>query len=177
MPTDKLMSNRETKFEIDVRVEMQDYWRATYGYMLGILRFRILLIGVCLWALVSLVLFVKYPSSQSLYPPLIPMAAIALATAILYLNTRMLYSSKKFLHHTVRYVLSDEGIQSIAPLAPGRTPWEQVPKALELKHDFLIFYTEERMYTIPKQSFQSAEQLSRFKEILRSHLGSKARLR
>jgi hypothetical protein len=171
------MSDKETKFEIDVRVEMKDYWRATYGYMLGILRFRLLLIGVGIWALISLVLYVKSPSSQLLYPPLIPLAGIAVAFAILYLNTRMLYSSKKFLHHTVRYVLSNEGIESVAPLAPGRTGWEQIPKALELKHDFLIFYTAERMYTIPRQSFQSAEQLSRFKEILRSHLGSKARLR
>src|ERR1044071_1788089 len=171
------MSDKQSKFEIDVRVEMGDYWRATYGYMLRHATFRFILVVMGVYALVSLAAFVKYPYRQLLYPPLAPLAAIVVASALLYLNTRMLYSSKKFLHHKVRFILSDVAIESGAPDAPGFTRWNQVPKALELKHDFLIFYTEERMYTIPKRSFQSPDQLSRFKEILTANLGPRLRLR
>ena len=170
-----LMNEREHKFEIEVRVEIRDYWRATYSYMFRHPTFRLLAIGASIYALISLVMFVKYPYPQLLYPPLVPLAATAVAFAILYLNTRMLYASKKFLHHTVRYVISDAGIESVAPEAPGLTRWNQIPKALELRHDFLIFYTEERMYTIPKQSFPSPERLGRFREILQANLGPRFR--
>jgi hypothetical protein len=171
------MISKNSLFEIDVRVEIIDYWRATYGYMFRHPTFRLLAIGASIYALVSLALFIKYPYPRLLYPPLVPLAATAVAFAILYLNTRLLYSSKKFLHHTVRYILSDEGIESVAPDAPGLTKWDQIPKALELRHDFLIFYTEERMYTIPKRSFQSPEQLARFKAVLQANLGPRMRLR
>ena len=72
---------------------------------------------------------------------------------MLYANTKMLFAGKKFLQHPVRFIFSSEGVNAVAPGSPGETSWSAIPKAFELKDDFLIFYTSERMYTIPKRCF------------------------
>jgi len=119
--------------------------------------------------------FTRTYSGQT-YPLLIPLAALGFLYAVLYLNTKMLFASKKFLQHPVRYVFTSEGVNAIAPGAPGDISWNAIPKAFELKDDFLIFYTAERMYTIPKRCFAGEEELKNFRAVLIQQLGSKAKL-
>lgn len=110
------------------------------------------------------------------YPLLIPLAALALLYSILYFNTKLIFAGKKFLQQEVQYVFSGEGVEAIAPESPGLTRWSAIPKAFELKDDFLIYYTSERMYTIPKRCLAGDEELKRFRAMLALHLGNKVRL-
>jgi len=162
--------------EITVRVDFQDYWRATSAYMLRHFRLRWLIVSA--GAYLALFLYLNFTRSYTgqTYPLLIPLAALGFLYAVLYLNTKMLFAGKKFLQHPVRYIFSSEGVNAIATGSPGETSWSAIPKAFELKDDFLIFYTAERMYTIPKRCFAGKEELSRFREMLALHLGSKAKL-
>lgn len=171
------MINKQAQFELDARVNFQDYWRATYSYMFLVSKFKVLLVGAAGGALIFLLLTILYPQRKPAYQLLVPLAALALLLLILYLNTKYLYSTKKFLHANVRYVFSDQGVDAVAPLSPGWRSWDEMAKAFELKHDFVLFYSPERMYPIPKRCFQNPAELLRFREMLRAQMGSKARLR
>jgi hypothetical protein len=166
----------ELPIEITVRIDFQDYWRATAAYMLRFVRLRWLIaVAVVYLALFAYLNFTGSYQGQT-YPLLIPLAALGFLYAMLYLNTKMLFAGKKFLQHPVRYVFSSEGVNAIAAGSPGETSWSAIPKAFELKDDFLIFYTAERMYTIPKRCLVGEEELQRFRAMLAVHLGSKAKL-
>lgn len=172
-----MIMSKPTRFELNVHIEFQDYWRATYSYMFLILKFKQLLIAAVGCLLIFLFLAVRYPYGKPAYELLIPLAGLAVLLIILYLNTKYLFSAKKFLHANVRYVFSDTGVDAIAPLAPGWRSWNEIAKAIELKHDFVVFYSPERMYPIPKRCLQDAAALHHFRELLERHLGSRAKLR
>lgn len=166
----------ELPIEITVRIDFQDYWRATSAYLLRYFKLKWLIVSAGLY--LALFLYLNFTNTYhgQTYPLLIPLAALGFVYAVLYLNTKMLFAGKKFLQHPVRYVFSSEGVNAIAAGSPGETSWSAIPKALELKDDFLIFYTAERMYTIPKRCFAGDEELKRFRAMLAAHLGGKAKL-
>ena len=168
--------NSQLPIEVTVRIDFQDYWRATSTYMLRHFKLKWLILTAGLY--LALFLYLNYTRTYSgpTYPLLIPLAALGFVYAMLYLNTKMLFAGKKFLQHPVRYIFSSEGINAIAIGSPGETSWNAIPKAFELREDFLIFYTAERMYTIPKRCFAGDEELKRFRGLLAAHLGNKAKL-
>ena len=168
--------NPDAPIELKVRIEFQDYWRATSSYMLRHFKLQWLIVSAVGYLILFLYLTFTNPFGAPVYPLLIPLAALGFLYAILYLNTKMLFAGKKFLRHEVRYVFSSEGVEAIAEGSPGKTSWSAIPKAFELKNDFLIYYTSERMYPIPKWCFTSDEELKRFRMMLGTHLGSKAKL-
>src|ERR1700682_1593960 len=162
--------------ELTVRIDFQDYWRATSAYMLRHFKMKWLIVSAGLY--LALFLYLNYTRSYGgqTYPLLIPLAALGFVYSMLYLNTKMLFAGKKFLQRPVRFVFSSEGVNAIAAGLPGETSWNAIPKAFELKNDFLIFYTSDRMYTIPKRCFAGDDELKRFREMLAKHLGTKAKL-
>lgn len=162
--------------ELTVRIDFQDYWRATSAYMLRHFRLKWLIVIAGLYLALFLYLNFTRTYTGQTYPLLIPLAALGLLYAVLYLNTKMLFTGKKFLQHPVRYIFTSEGVKAIAAGSPGETSWNAIPKAFELKDDFLIFYTAERMYTIPKRYFAGDEELKRFRGMLAANLGNKAKL-
>jgi hypothetical protein len=162
--------------EVTVRIDFQDYWRATSTYMLRHFKLRWLIACAALYLLLFFYLNLSHTYHGQTYPLLIPLAALGFLYAMLYLNTKMLFAGKKFLQHPVRFIFSSDGVNAIAPGSPGETSWTAIPKAFELKDDFLIFYTAERMYTIPKRCFAGADELERFRAMLVSHLGNRVSL-
>jgi YcxB-like protein len=167
----------EEELDLIVRVDFPDYWRATSSYMLGIFKVKWVIAGAAAYTLIFLFLVIAFPQSKPSYELLILPAVLALGIALLYFNTKLLFASKKFLQGDVRYVFSSSGVDAVAPLSPGHTSWSEIPKAFELERDFLVFYTPERMYTIPKKCFPDAEHIEKFRRILKSRLGDKAKLK
>jgi hypothetical protein len=168
--------NVESPIELKVRISFQDYWRATLAYMIRHLKVKWLIATAIIYLGIFLYSQVFSPIVTPTYLLLIPLAAVGFIYAILYFNTRLLFAGKKFLHHEVRYVFSNEGLEAIAPESPGMTGWSSIPKAYELENDFLIYYTTERMYTIPKRYLEDEVELKRFRAMLASHLGSRVKL-
>src|SRR6266404_5495865 len=130
--------NPQLPIEITVRIDFQDYWRATASYMLRHFRLKWLIVSAGLYLALFFYLNFTGTYQGQTYPLLIPLAALGFLYAVLYLNTKMLFAGKKFLQHRVRFVFSSEGINAIAPGSPGETSWSAIPKAFELKDDFLI---------------------------------------
>ena len=166
----------ELPIEVTVRIDFQDYWRATSTYMLRHFRLKWLVGSAALYLVLFFYLNITHTYGGQTYPLLIPLAALGFLYAMLYANTKMLFAGKKFLQHPVRFIFSSEGVNAIAPGSPGETSWSAIPKAFELKDDFLIFYTSERMYTIPKRCFAGDQELQAFRAMLAAHLGTKAKL-
>jgi len=144
--------------------------------MLRHLKLTWLVVSAIVCCAAFLYLAVVSSSKTPSYPLLIPLAALAFLYAILYFNTKLIFAGKTFLQQEVRYVFSGEGVAAIAPESPGLTSWSAIPKAFELKDDFLIYYTSERMYPIPKRCLAGDEELQRFRAMLALHLGNKVRL-
>jgi hypothetical protein len=119
---------------------------------------------------------VRFPYGAPPYQLLIVPGASIVLMLVLYFNTKAVFASKKFLNGKVRYIFADDGVNAQADSSPGFTNWNEIPKAFELKHDFLVFYTNERMYTLPKNCFESGQQMAVFSKLLKKHLGSRASL-
>jgi hypothetical protein len=168
--------NSEVHIVVTVRVDFQDYWRATSAYMLRIVKMKQLIAAAAVYFLLFLYLTYLDPLGAPKYL-LVPLAALGFVYAMLYLNTKMVFAGKKFLQHPVRFVFSSEGVNAIAEGSPGETPWNAIPKAFELKDDFLIFYTAERMYVIPKRCFAGVDDVRGFRSVLAAHLGTRAQLK
>jgi YcxB-like protein len=166
----------EVPFELRVRITFDDYWRATSSYMMRNLKLKWLIVSAAIYLALFFYINFTHSFSGPTYPLLIPLAALGFLYGMLYVNTKSLFAGKKFLQHEVRYVFSEEGIDAIAVGAPAPTSWSAIPKAFELKHDFLIFYTSERMYTIPKRCFAGVEEVKQFRQMLAGRLGNKAKL-
>ena len=162
--------------EIRAKIDFAEYWRATHSYMLGIFKFKWFMIIAGLFLALFIYRSIAAPYAAPAYPLLIPPVGLVFLYGMLYLNTLYLFNSKTFLQHEVRYVFSSDGINAIGESTPGETRWSHVPKAIELSQDFLIFYTTERMYTLPKRCFASAEEVARFRRILERELGDRAKL-
>ncbi len=166
----------EVPFELTVRITFDDYWRATSAYMLRMFKLWQLILSAVIYLGLFLYINLTHSFGGPTYPLLIPLAGLGFVYAVLYLNTKTLFAGKKFLQDEVRYIFSGEGINAVAPGAPGETSWSAIPKAFELKKDFLIFYTSERMYTIPKRCFAGENEVKQFREMLAAQLGKKAKL-
>jgi len=163
------------RIELLVRSDFQDYWRATCGYMLRQWKVKLFLAGAGAALPAFLFLSIQSPRNPP-YPLLIPAAGVTVLFVFLYLNARTVFASKKFLQGTVRYIFSADGVEALARSAPGMKSWPEISRAIELKHDFLIFYTPERMYAIPKRCFPDPRQMDAFRNMLQSHLGPRAAL-
>ena len=171
------MSSAGKRIVLNVQVDFADYWRATVGFMIQNWRLKMVLVSSALSLTGFLYFAVRYPYSSPPFQLLVIPGALIVAALVVYINTQSVFAGKNFLRGNVRYTFGDDGVNAEAELSPGFTEWAQVPKAIELKNDFLVFYTRERMYTIPKACFESNGQMDSFCELLTSKLGSRASLK
>jgi len=127
--------NSGLPIEFTVRIDFQDYWRASTAYMLRHFRLKWLIVSAGLY--LALFLYLNFTNTYhgQTYPLLIPLAALGFLYAVLYLNTKMLFAGKKFLQHPVRYVFSSEGVKAIAA-RQGKPAGARFLKLLNLKMIF-----------------------------------------
>ena len=168
--------NSETTVEIDVLLEFRDYLRANYWFMFH--RFKlmyvVLLIGV-LYPLLLVSRVVSEDPTDNHWRYFIPWGLIALLLGGTYFSAKKHMASNKALSERVHYVFSENGIDATALSSSGHTGWQNIYEAYETKSNFLIFLSKNLMYTIPKRCFDSVDQLTSFKRLLRSQLDSKAK--
>ncbi len=73
-------------------------------------------------------------------------------------------------------IFENDGIKTITPSASSETKWERYHKAFETKNDFIFFPQHNIFFGVPKHYFDDGE-VVRLREILKSGLGDKAKLR
>jgi hypothetical protein len=177
------MSQTET-IEIDVLLELKDVVRASYTSLLHGTRNLILVATFALMFILLPVIwfFLQWGELVSsadgpTWWPLLGLIAGPAIMALIYVMARRGFHTNKALQEPIHYTLTEAGLEAIAPSSSGRTSWENFRKAYETKHDFLLFISDRMMYMIPKRSLTRGEDIEGFRELLRSRLKGKARMR
>jgi hypothetical protein len=171
--------SRETRIELDVRLESRDFVRANYWFVFRKVRFALLLIffgGVVYPLLLIYHVQAKGPS-DNYWGLLIPAGLLLLVLVSTYFGARRQMASNKSLQQTLHYTFSRDGIDAVAPLSSGHNDWSHVREAFETRNNFLLFISRNLMFVIPKRCFKDSEQIAAFKSLLVEQLSSKAKLK
>jgi len=170
----------ERTIQIDVLLELRDFLRANYWYLFKKLRllFVMLFIGGIVYPFVYFVGATRETAeSQNYWGFLVIPALLLLLLLSTYLGAKKHMKSNKGLQESTRYSFSEAGIDAVAASSSGHTSWSNIREAYETKNNFLLFISNNQMYTIPKRFFESGEQVNSFKLRLISELQSRAKLK
>jgi hypothetical protein len=100
------------------------------------------------------------------YPPLY--------LALVWFRTKQGYANLRDYQTKVRYEFSANGYKVSDAKCSGEIDWDAILRAGESKYSFHIFLNKTSFHTIPKRCFKRAEDIVRFKTLLRQSLGSEA---
>ncbi|HXY79271.1 MAG TPA: YcxB family protein [Candidatus Bathyarchaeia archaeon] len=87
-----------------------------------------------------------------------------------YVGARSSRKQSANLRDTMRYTISDEGVEQDCATARGEFQWATYLKAQETPDFFLLYVRRTMAHPIPKRAFASAEEISQFREMLRRHV-------
>jgi len=165
--------------ELDVLLDFRDYLRANYWFLFRRFKllFLILLFGGVVYPLLLLTGRLSGSPNDNYWGFLIPFGMLLFVIGGIYFSAKRHMASNKGLSERIHYTFSENGIDALAPSSSGHTTWSNLYEAHETKNNFLLFISRNMMYTIPKRCFHDVEQISAFKDLLRSQLSSKAKLK
>jgi hypothetical protein len=168
-----------TTIELDVLLEFRDYLRANYWFLFRRFKllFLILVIGCVAYPLLVLTGRSSGNPNDNYWGFLIPVGLLVFVMAGTYFGAKRQMASNKALSERIHYTFSEKGIDTSASSSSGHTSWENLYVAHETKTNFLLFISKNMMYTIPKRCFNDADDIVSFKDLLRSQLSSKAKLK
>lgn len=166
----------ENKIELDIKLELKDHLRANYWFIFSKWSMKILVVMAVFLTLLFIIIFILNPTA-GFFPILIMPVFVLFLLGNIYWSTKRNLASHKALQNSIHYTFSNEGISAVTKSSSGHTSWENILKAHETKHNFLLFASRILIYVIPKRCFQSPTQLTDFKQMLVNHLGSKAKLK
>jgi hypothetical protein len=165
--------------EVDVRLEMSDLFPALSS--ISFRRFGWIFIPILL--VPTFLLFAKLliPSNEIPMDPItlaIPFVCFLLFFLVLpYLSARSTLKTSKLLQGTVHYTFSENGIDTTAQGAFGHNDWSNLRKVIETKHVLLFYPSKGIFYVIPKRFFSCAANLDSMRELIRTHVTGKIKLR
>jgi hypothetical protein len=76
----------------------------------------------------------------------------------------------------VKVVFTEEGLSSSGESSSAQMDWNDLYKVYETKKDFIFFPERKIFYTIPKRFFGARDTVTKFRELLREKLDSRAKL-
>ena len=160
-------------------LEFRDFLRANYWFLFK--KFKLLLVLLIIGCVVYPAFYIlgagtKNPDDNS-WGLLIPFGLLAFLLGSTYFGAKRQMASNKSLSEPHHYTFSENGIDSVAPSSSAHTSWSNIYEAYETKHNFLLFLSRNALYTIPKRCFRDSEQINAFKDLLKSELSSKAKLK
>jgi hypothetical protein len=86
------------------------------------------------------------------------------------------FTSNSSLRGPVRYEFTDAGIRTSGPAFAGTAAWDCLYEVHETKRYFILLPAKNLFVAIPKRFFESVEQVTAFRDLLRRNLGGKAKL-
>jgi len=165
--------------ELDVLLEFRDFLRATYWFFFRRFKF-VLILFVIVLVVYPLLLFsgqISTSANDNYWGLLIPAGILFFLLINPYFSARRQMTSNKCLNQRLHYVFDETGIDATAPLSSGHTSWANIHKAYETSSNFLLFISKNMMYTIPKRCFVDGSQIDGFRQLLKSQLVSRAKLK
>lgn len=166
----------QSKLEIDVRLELRDYLRASYWFLFRKWSIKALIALALFMVMGFLFVFIQRPNASAL-PMLILPTLVLFVIGSVYFGAKRNLASNKSVQENIHYTFSNRGVNLVAESSSGQTAWSNIVNAFETKHNFLLFVSRSIMQIIPKRCFQDSEQIAEFKQMLVSNLDSKAKLK
>ena len=165
--------------ELDVQLELRDFLRTTYWFSFRRTKsiFILLLIALVVYPLLVYAGRIPTNPTDSNWGFLVPPVVLLFLLINPYLGARRQMKSNKCLNQRLHYIFNEAGIQTTAPSSSGQTSWANIYKAYETRSNFLLFISKNMMYTIPKRCFVDSSQMEQFRQLLKSQLKSKAKLK
>lgn len=174
------------RIQISGTIELNDFMQAFLWFQFK----RRIVSQVIYWVLIiggAVLLYdtvANAPGSQadSILPFLlgllaIPILFIALQVGLVYLNARRQFTSSKLAQMRTEYTLSDAGIEAVNSDSSSKTHWGGFYEVHETDDSFLLFQNRAIMQILPKRLFDDPAKVAAFRDLLRKHLGEKAKLR
>ena len=177
------MSEQKT-IEIDVLVNFKEYVRLRY-----IKAFKYL------WLFVPPIIFYLISFPWKLIPnifsygnfinilPVILLTLVFFGLCVFvffapYLSARKYMQTLKVLNEEVHYKFSRDGIRAVGNNWDSNNDWSLILKAEEVGGFILLYLTHSMSaYPLPLRCFESETQITEFRDLVRSQLGAKAKLK
>ena len=164
---------------VDVDLKESDLQRANFWFGLRGWSNRLMLIVL---PIAGLLLLPRVDLSTFFQRPLVATGVIILLgfplfyLATIWFRTKQGFGNLKPFQTKIKYAFSPNGYQVSDAKSSGNIDWDAIPRAAESKHSFHIFLNKMSFHTIPKRCFKQAEDIVRFRGLLKQSLGAKAAL-
>lgn len=111
-------------------------------------------------------------------PPLAFQAFILVGLpSILYLSTKSMFRKMSLEQRSIRYRFTNESIETVTGYGSSNVSWTAIQRVAETSSAFYVSSQKNLYQIVPKRSFQAAAEIERFRELVRSKLGKKARVK
>jgi len=173
--------------EVDLQFDLKDYLRASTRLLFTQSTFLAMLVLVALAILYGLYSVVRNAGLVGFGPALAAQAPFLLF-AVLPLVTwfslrqqgRRLIANQRATGERIHYSFSDAGFVQRATSSQGEEErsggWETFARVIETSADFLLLLPRRGGVFLPKTCFASQDDVVRFREIVRSGVGKRAKL-
>ncbi|HEU5238893.1 MAG TPA: YcxB family protein [Pyrinomonadaceae bacterium] len=164
---------------VDVDLNESDLQRANFWFAL---KGWSNLLMLAIMPIAGLLLLWKVDLSRLSQHPLAATGAIIFLgfppfyLAMIWFRTKRGFANLKDYQTKVQYAFFPNGYKVSDAKCSGNIDWDAIPRAAESKYSFHIFLSKTCFHTIPKRSFKQAEDMVRFRGLLKQSLGSKAAL-
>lgn len=171
------MSGEGHAVEIDVDVTRQEHARFQWWHSFRTIAARVALgFWVALLLILGLLALFE-PSSRPVWvvSELIGLLYSLAVWAYRTWAAKRAYASNLVLQAPHHYFVSSDRVKVDAPLGSGEYKWAMYWRAYETPSAFYLYVANALAQIIPKRCFTSEAQMQRFREIVRTALGDKAK--
>jgi hypothetical protein len=93
---------------------------------------------------------------------------------ILFASSRAAYRRLSPAQRSVRYLFTDDAIETVTGVASSTISWVAIQKVVETSAAFYVSPQKNIYQIVPKRAFKDSADLERFRELTKSKLGKKA---
>ena len=163
------MNNKENIL-VKFSVTEKDYTR-TFLYMRMKYAIKVLISGFLI-----LMIYLFTLTNLSLLTNFIISALCVLLIVVPLSYFAVIYKAKKEfrsnygLREELTVEANDLGLNLIASNEHSHRDWEHIYSVREIRHDFIVYFSESLAFSLPKCYFNSKEDIYRFKELISKYL-------
>jgi hypothetical protein len=169
----------QQRIEIDVLLTLQDYLRMNYWFLFK--KFKLMLSVLLFVGGIAPIFYIlsdlpKNPN-DSYWGFAIPWVILIFLFVGTYIGSKRQLASNKSLNEKQHLIFSAEGIKSAGVSSSWESSWENIREAFETKSNFLLFIAMNQVQIIPKRCFQNDDQIVLFRNMLKTQLDSRAKIK
>jgi hypothetical protein len=94
-----------------------------------------------------------------------------------YRTAQRQFKTNDSLRQARHFIFSKEGLENSSPSSSGKAAWTVLHRVLETPESFLFFTSNATFGVFPKRSLKNEEQIQALRNLIRQHLGAKAKLK